>query len=258
MILRVVIFGTVMTVLTGIALAQTDGSNPQSQAPSPTAQDSRTVVGTDGQTYRVGVGVSPPKAIYTPDPEYSEEARDARYQGTSVLWLIVDPVGKPQKIRVQRALGMGLDEEAVKAVRQWRFQPAQKAGKPVAVVINVEVNFRLSNGLTPHPESFGEPPRFPGVKISKYPLVIRTEFVTYPRPGDTKNLNYRAMLTDAGHQREVTISCVLRSNQCIAIPVGTYPARWKEQSSKLEILGFSQNNKDWTKTEYSVSTADNP
>ncbi len=99
--------------------------------------------GYGGGAYRVGGGVSAPKVVYDPDPEYSEEARKAKYQGTVVLWLVVAPDGKPQQIRVQRSLGMGLDEKAVEAVRQWRFEPAKKDGQPVPVMINVEVNFRL-------------------------------------------------------------------------------------------------------------------
>src|SRR6202451_4568366 len=99
--------------------------------------------GIGGGAFRVGGGVSAPKALDTPDPEYSEEARKAKYQGTCVLWLIVGPDGKPRDIAVARALGMGLDEKAIEAVRNWKFEPAMLNGKPVAVQINVEVNFRL-------------------------------------------------------------------------------------------------------------------
>ena len=99
--------------------------------------------GYGGGAYRVGGGVSAPKALYAPDPEYSEEARKAKYQGTVVLWLVVDAAGRPQQIRVQRALGMGLDEKAIEAVKLWKFDPAKKDGQPVPVMINVEVNFRL-------------------------------------------------------------------------------------------------------------------
>jgi protein TonB len=99
--------------------------------------------GYGGGAYRVGGGVSAPKALYAPDPEYSEEARKAKYQGTVVLWLVVSADGKPQQIRVQRSLGMGLDEKAIEAVRQWKFEPAKKDGQAVPVMINVEVNFRL-------------------------------------------------------------------------------------------------------------------
>ncbi len=99
--------------------------------------------GYGGGIFRVGGGVSAPKALDTPDPESSEEARSAKYQGTVVLWLIVGPDGKPRDIKVARALGMGLDQKAIEAVRQWKFSPAMKDGQPVAVQINVEVNFRL-------------------------------------------------------------------------------------------------------------------
>jgi len=99
--------------------------------------------GYGGGPYRVGGGVQAPRPIYTPDPEYSEEARKAKYQGVVVLWLVVGPDGRPRDMRVQRGLGMGLDQKAVEAVKQWKFEPATKDGKPVAVQINVEVNFRL-------------------------------------------------------------------------------------------------------------------
>ncbi|HWR36284.1 MAG TPA: energy transducer TonB [Clostridia bacterium] len=99
--------------------------------------------GIGGGIFRVGGGVSAPRALDTPDPEYSEEARKAKYQGTVVLWLIVGPDGQPRDVRVARSLGMGLDQKAVEAVRRWKFEPAMKDGRPVAVQINVEVNFRL-------------------------------------------------------------------------------------------------------------------
>jgi len=99
--------------------------------------------GTGGGVFHVGGGVSAPRATYSPDPEYSEEARKAKYQGTCVLWLIVGPDGRPRDIRVTRTLGLGLDEKAVEAVRQWKFDPAMKDGKAVAVQISVEVSFRL-------------------------------------------------------------------------------------------------------------------
>src|SRR4051812_12189064 len=99
--------------------------------------------GIGGGVFRVGGGVSAPKVTYQPDPEYSEEARKAKYQGVCVLSLIVGPDGKPRDVKVARSLGLGLDEKAIEAVDQWKFEPAQKDGKPVAVAINVEVTFRL-------------------------------------------------------------------------------------------------------------------
>ena len=97
-----------------------------------------------GNVYRPGVGgVSPPRALYAPDPDYSDAARKAKYQGSVILWLVVGADGRAHNLRVARSLGMGLDEQALEAVRQWRFQPATLNGQPVAVEINVEVSFRL-------------------------------------------------------------------------------------------------------------------
>lgn len=99
--------------------------------------------GIGGGVYRVGGGVSAPRAIFAPDPEYSEEARKAKFQGTVVLICVVGPDGRPHDIRVTRSLGMGLDDKAIDAVRVWRFDPARKDGHPVAVEVSIEVNFRL-------------------------------------------------------------------------------------------------------------------
>jgi TonB family protein len=98
-----------------------------------------------GGAYRVGGGVSAPRVIYGPDPEYAEEARSEHFQGTCLLWLVVSPEGLPRDVRVVRSLGHGLDEKAIEAVKRWRFEPAQKDGKPVAVMVNVEVSFHLYN-----------------------------------------------------------------------------------------------------------------
>ena len=99
--------------------------------------------GIGGGIYRVGGGVSQPMLVKKVEPEYSEEARKAKFQGTVVLSIIVDEAGMPRNIRVARALGLGLDEKAIEAVRQWRFRPGYKDGKAVAVYASVEVNFRL-------------------------------------------------------------------------------------------------------------------
>src|SRR5437667_27639 len=90
-----------------------------------------------------GGGVSPPIPIYKPDPEYSEEARKAKYQGAVILWIVVGPDGRVHNMRVARSLGLGLDEKAMEAVRTWKFEPAKKDGQAVAVQLNIEVSFRL-------------------------------------------------------------------------------------------------------------------
>ena len=100
---------------------------------------------TGGGPRQIGNGVSEPKLIYSVEAEFSDEARRAKYEGTVVVSLIVDAQGNPQNIRVTRSLGMGLDEKAVEAVKQYRFKPSidSKTGKPVPVMLNIEVRFRL-------------------------------------------------------------------------------------------------------------------
>jgi TonB family protein len=99
--------------------------------------------GFGGGVYSVGGGVSDPIAIYRPDPPYSEEARKAKYQGTVVLYIIIDASGVVTNCQVVKPLGLGLDEKAVDTVKTWKFKPAMKNGTPVAVRVMVEVSFRL-------------------------------------------------------------------------------------------------------------------
>lgn len=99
--------------------------------------------GVGGGVFRVGGGVTAPSLLYKVEPEYSEEARKAKYQGTVVLYVEVDPSGKARNLRVVRSLGLGLDEKAIEAVNKWRFRPGYKDGKAVTVAATIEVNFRL-------------------------------------------------------------------------------------------------------------------
>jgi periplasmic protein TonB len=101
------------------------------------------IAGTGGGVFRVGGGVSAPVPIYKPDAEFSEEARKTKHQGTVLLSLVVGADGRPRDMRVVRPLGMGLDEKALEAVKQWRFEPAKRDGVAVPVYISVEVNFNL-------------------------------------------------------------------------------------------------------------------
>ena len=93
--------------------------------------------------FHVGDGVSAPRAIYTPEPEFSEEARKAKYQGVVVVTIIVGTDGHVHSPRVVRSLGMGLDEKAIEGVKTWKFDPSKKDGRAVAVEMNVEVAFNL-------------------------------------------------------------------------------------------------------------------
>ena len=88
----------------------------------------------------IGGGVSSPELIFKVDPEFSEEARRAKFMGVVTVDIIVNPQGLPQNIRVVRGVGMGLDQKAVEAVKQYRFKPAMENGKPVAVELNISVN----------------------------------------------------------------------------------------------------------------------
>jgi protein TonB len=97
----------------------------------------------DGVFYAGRGGVTNPVPTYRPDPEYSDEARKARWQGTVLLELVVDEKGMPRDIHIKQSLGLGLDEEAVKTVAKWRFKPGTKDGKPVAVMATISVGFHL-------------------------------------------------------------------------------------------------------------------
>jgi TonB family protein len=87
--------------------------------------------------------VTAPSVIYKRNPGYTEEARRAKLSGSVTLKLVVDKEGMPEDIQVVQSLGMGLDEKAIEAVRQWRFRPGQKDGKPVNEIVRVQVNFKL-------------------------------------------------------------------------------------------------------------------
>jgi protein TonB len=96
-----------------------------------------------GGLRHVGGGVSSPEVIFKVEPEFSEEARKAKFMGVVTVNLVVDTKGLPENVRVIRGVGMGLDEKALEAVRQYRFKPAMENGKPVPVQVNVEVNFQI-------------------------------------------------------------------------------------------------------------------
>jgi TonB family protein len=100
-------------------------------------------VDVDGRVLQVGGSVHPPVSIYRPNPKYTRDARAARFSGKVVVAMIVGTDGKPRNVHILRGAGMGLDEEALNAVNKYRFEPATQDGKPVAVYVNVEVNFQI-------------------------------------------------------------------------------------------------------------------
>ncbi|HTM49696.1 MAG TPA: energy transducer TonB [Bryobacteraceae bacterium] len=84
-----------------------------------------------------------PLLVFKVDPEYSEEARKAKYSGAVLLTIEVDQAGRTRHVHVARGIGLGLDERGIEAVKHWRFKPGLKSGMPVVVRATVEVNFRL-------------------------------------------------------------------------------------------------------------------
>ncbi len=93
---------------------------------------------------RVGGDVLPPVKIHAPPPRYTEIARKARIQGLVILEAVIDATGKVTDVRLIKGLPMGLEQAAIEAVRQWRFEPATLNGKPVAVLYNLTINFTLT------------------------------------------------------------------------------------------------------------------
>src|SRR5262245_20358203 len=95
------------------------------------------------EVYRVGGGVTAPSLVYKTEPQYSEEARFAKYSGKVILSVEVATDEKAHNVQIVKGLGLGLDEQAIEAVSQWRFKPATKDGVAVRVSAHIEINFRL-------------------------------------------------------------------------------------------------------------------
>ena len=112
-----------------------DLSNDQQAAAKPPVPQ-------DDDQRRIGGGLSAPQLIYSAEPEFSEEGRKAKFAGNVLVSVWVETNGLPSHIQVIRPVGMGLDEEAVEAVRKYRFKPAMENGKPIVAKLNIEVNFQ--------------------------------------------------------------------------------------------------------------------
>ncbi|MEW5979256.1 MAG: energy transducer TonB [Acidobacteriota bacterium] len=96
-----------------------------------------------GGPMRVGGGVLPPTVLYKVEPTYSEAARKAHYQGTVLLSAIIRKDGTIEIVKILRGLGLGLDENAIDALKRWKFRPGTHLGVPVDVALSIEVNFSL-------------------------------------------------------------------------------------------------------------------
>jgi len=157
-------------LLAPFAVAQqpTPSSDPTAPTQANEVPDSRSGL------YKVGGSISPPEVLHSVNAEFSDEARRAHYQGVCLIGLIVDAQGNPQNLHVVRPLGMGLDEKAMEAIRQYKFKPAMKnRTTPVPTMITIEVDFRLYNGKGPLPESIlTEAPRFDSVPANVRPPVL--------------------------------------------------------------------------------------
>ena len=106
--------------------------------------DEESVMEVRPKAYRTSdEGVSPPRLLHKVEPDYTDQAKDAKIEGKVVLAIEVGPDGKAHNIQVLRSLDQGLDQNALEAVRQWEFKPGMKGGEPVTVRANVEVNYRL-------------------------------------------------------------------------------------------------------------------
>jgi periplasmic protein TonB len=93
--------------------------------------------------YEPGNGLTPPKGVYMPNPEYSEKGRKKKISGTVLVEMVVRADGKVRDVKVTKSLEPSLDQQAIAAVQTWKFEPATKDGKPVAVHIHAEVSFRI-------------------------------------------------------------------------------------------------------------------
>jgi TonB family protein len=145
------------TLLASLALTPTFAAQqPVTPGPAahPSAVTSKPAMDADG-TYHAGNGVTVPKLVYTVDAEFSDAARRKKFAGTTVIGLKVGTDGLPRDVHVTRSAAEGVqpklrkaaltqDEKALEAVRQYRFEPSTYEGRPVPVVISIEVNFHIS------------------------------------------------------------------------------------------------------------------
>ncbi len=169
----------------------------------------------------------------------------------------MDADGSPKRIRVVQGAGMGFDEAAIETVKTWRFQPGTQNGEPVAVMINVETNFRLDGlkgdaPLHAPPEASHKPPQFPGVDVAAYPLVIHIDGENGVVAEKGYEIVAEATLADPAGKRSFSMMCRGPKGHCLYLNKGNYPARWKTENRELEIMGKETNSNSWRKAEYTI------
>jgi TonB family protein len=194
--------------------------------------------------YLPGGSVSPPKVISATDPGYSEEARGAELQGNMVLRLVVNVDGRPQQIRVQRSLGMGLDEKAIESVSQWTFEPAKKDGQPVPAMIKVSLGFHLGKPLN----AVSYKAIFAGVDKVKYPLMVQVISSDTQQKGAGRIIKAKVRISESWHEHN--ISCRTEDGPCSPFGPGYYPARWNNGQLEMLSLNFDGN---WEASELTVA-----
>jgi TonB family protein len=172
--------------------------------------------------------------------------------------MVVDSEGHTKNIRIVSGAGMGLEEQAIGAVRTWRFQPATRNGQAVPVMINVEVNFRLYgpkvvSPLFPGRESKTTPPQFPGADLIKYPLLVFIKSAYGVPVDDTYEVAASGTIEQPVKQ-QLSITCNNKKHHCPYIQSGRYPARWLTEGQRIEIIGKETPDGGWKKAEYTVKS----
>jgi len=125
-------FSPEFSALPGVASADAQGQNSTSENRPPRSA-----------TFRMRKGAAPPKVISQTNPQFSQAARRAKYQGTTFLSVVVDKTGDVRDVQIEKPLGMGLDRKAVETVLSWHFSPAINDGVPADTTVNLEIDFRL-------------------------------------------------------------------------------------------------------------------
>ena len=128
--------------VTSVLLLILGMSAAQESAPIPLSGENHVAI-CRGNAEDASDCITAPHTTYAPDPKYPKKSRKAKDRGTVLLDLVVGTDGLPRDIKVARGLTPELEKSAIDAVKQWKFVPAAKSGHPVAVLIKVEVNFRL-------------------------------------------------------------------------------------------------------------------